>query len=336
MIAKLMSGQSVLVTGGAGYIGSHMVKMLRCAGYSVCVVDDLSSGFDRALLGAEFIRGSIGDAALLNEVFASYDVGAVMHFAGSSVVSESTQKPDLYYQNNVSNTLVLLDVMRTNGVDKLIFSSTAAIFGGQGEMPISESAHKNPMNPYGRSKWMVEQILADYDFAYSIKSVCLRYFNAAGADPEGGLGECHEPETHLIPLVLQVASGRRKSVSIFGNDYPTEDGTCIRDYVHVADLCSAHLLSLEFIVNGGQSARYNLGNGQGYSILEVIKAVERVTGQKIPREFAPRRLGDSPVLVADSTVIKRDLGWSPRYQNLDDIVQHAWIWERRLALGCAL
>ena len=265
---------------------------------------------------------------LLADCFSSSSVDAVIHFAGSISVGESSQRPDLYYQNNVVNTLTLLDAMRKHRVDKLIFSSTAAIFGDPSELPISEDCAKKPMNPYGKSKWMVEQILHDYKSAFSMRSVSLRYFNAAGADPDGRLGECHEPETHLIPLILQVASGRRESISIFGDTYPTDDGTCVRDYIHVNDLCSAHLLSLEHLLGGGDSACYNLGNGKGFSVREVIEAAERVTGQKIKYRICPPRPGDSPVLVADSAAIKRNLGWDPKFQNLDTIIRHAWSWEQ--------
>ena len=322
---------TILVAGGAGYIGSHMVKALHGAGFRVAVVDDLTSGRREAVGTADLHVGDIGDAAFLDGVLAQVRPAAVMHFAGSIQVGESMTDPAKYYRNNVAATGVLLDAMRARGVDRFIFSSTAAIFGDPAYVPIDEAHPKAPINPYGRSKWMVEQMLEDHDRAYGLKSVCLRYFNAAGADPDGELGECHEPETHLIPLILQVASGRRPHIGVYGDDYPTPDGTCVRDYIHVADLCSAHLLALRRLLEGGGSARYNLGNGNGFSVREVIQAVRRVTGHAIPVVVQPRRAGDPPVLVADATAARRELGWSPRHDSLDDIVAHAWAWERRHA-----
>ena len=322
---------TILVAGGAGYIGSHMVKALHGAGFRVAVVDDLTSGRREAVGTADLHVGDIGDAAFLDGVLAQVRPAAVMHFAGSIQVGESMTDPAKYYRNNVAATGVLLDAMRARGIDRFIFSSTAAIFGDPAYVPIDEAHPKAPINPYGRSKWMVEQMLEDHDRAYGLKSVCLRYFNAAGADPDGELGECHEPETHLIPLILQVASGRRPHIGVYGDDYPTPDGTCVRDYIHVADLCSAHLLALRRLLEGGGSARYNLGNGNGFSVREVIQAVRRVTGHAIPVVVQPRRAGDPPVLVADATAARRELGWSPRHDSLDDIVAHAWAWERRHA-----
>ena len=322
---------TILVAGGAGYIGSHMVKALHGAGFRVAVVDDLTSGRREAVGTTDLHVGDIGDAPFLDGVLAQVRPAAVMHFAGSIQVGESVVDPAKYYRNNVAATGVLLDAMRARGVDRFIFSSTAAIFGDPAYVPIDEAHPKAPINPYGRSKWMVEQMLEDHDRAYGLKSVCLRYFNAAGADPDGELGECHEPETHLIPLILQVASGRRPHIGVYGDDYPTPDGTCVRDYIHVADLCSAHLLALRRLLEGGGSARYNLGNGNGFSVREVIQAVRRVTGHAIPVVVQPRRAGDPPVLVADATAARRELGWSPRHDSLDDIVAHAWAWERRHA-----
>jgi UDP-glucose-4-epimerase len=265
------------------------------AGYRVVVIDDLSAGFRWAVQDAELIHGSIGDRDLLERCLVSNSIDAVMHFAGSISVSESMQRPNLYYRNNLANTLTLLDAMNEKKINRLIFSSTAAIFGDSADSPLDELYAQNPMNPYGRSKWMVEHILDDYDVAFALKSVCLRYFNAAGADPEGTLGECHDPETHLIPLVLQVASGRRPSISVFGDNYPTKDGTCIRDYIHVEDLCTAHLLALEHLLRGGDSSRFNLGNGRGFSVREVIEAAKRVTRRPIPVEICPPRTGDSAI-----------------------------------------
>ncbi len=322
---------NILVVGGAGYIGSHMVKLLRLAGHRPVVADDLSSGRRDALLGVELQVGDIGDAGFVDEVLAKVRPAAVIHFASFIQVGESVTDPAKYYRNNVTATQVLLDGMRRHGVARFIFSSTAAIFGNPAYVPIDEAHPKQPINPYGRSKWMVEQILEDYDRAYGLKSVCLRYFNAAGADPEGELGECHQPETHLIPLLLQVASGRRPHITVHGEDYATPDGTCMRDYVHVEDLCSAHLLALQRLLAGGDSARYNLGNGNGFSVREVIAAARRVTGHAIPVVIGARRAGDPPTLVADSRSARTALHWQPRHADLDTIVAHAWAWERKHA-----
>ena len=323
--------ESILVVGGAGYIGSHMVKQLRLAGFAVAVADDLSSGHREAVGDAALFVGDIGDADFVDRVLRETKPAAVMHFASFIQVGESVADPAKYYRNNVTATQVLLDGMRAHGIGRFIFSSTAAIFGDPQYVPIDESHPKLPINPYGRSKWFVEQLLEDYDRAYGLKSICLRYFNAAGADPDGKLGECHEPETHLIPLILQVASGRRTHINVFGEDYPTADGTCVRDYVHVADLCDAHLLALRLLLDGAGSARYNLGNGNGYSVREVIEAARQVTGHPIPVRVSPRREGDPPVLVADASAARETLGWQPHYASLDTIVAHAWTWERRHA-----
>lgn len=320
---------NVLVIGGAGYIGSHMVKMLDQQGCSVVTLDDLSSGHRDAVLAGDFVEGSCGDRRLLEELL-SRGFDAVMHFASFIQVGESAKYPDKYYQNNFVNTLTLLDAMRTNGIKRFIFSSTAATFGEPQYIPIDEHHQQQPINPYGRTKLMVEQLLADYDNAYGMKSVCLRYFNAAGADPDGVLGERHEPETHLIPLVLQVASGRRQYISVFGRDYDTLDGTCVRDYVHICDLCSAHWLALQSLMNGGGSQCFNLGNGNGFSVQEVIDTAERVTGCKICVVDAPRRKGDPVRLVADSRLVRERLGWQPQYMDLDTIIGHAWAWETRV------
>ncbi len=321
----------VLVVGGAGYIGSHMVLALDRAGYRVTVLDDLSKGHREAVLAGRLVVGGLGDAALLDRLFAADAPAAVMHFAAFIEVGESVRDPARYYRNNFAATQVLLDALRAHGVDAFIFSSTAAIFGEPEAVPIDEDHPKRPINPYGRSKWMVEQLLEDYDQAYGLRAVALRYFNAAGADPQGRIGERHDPETHLIPLVLQAASGRREAITVFGEDYDTPDGTCIRDYIHVEDLCQAHLLALEHLLAGGGSRRYNLGNGAGYSVREVIDTARRVTGRDIPERRGARRPGDPARLVADATRITRELGWAPRYPALEDIVAHAWAWERRLA-----
>jgi UDP-glucose 4-epimerase len=318
----------VLVVGGAGYIGSHMVKMLGRQGCDVTTLDDLSSGHRDAVLCGDFVQGDMGDRAMLDAVLArGFD--AVMHFASFIQVGESVQQPAKYYQNNVVNTLGLLDAMRSHGVGRFIFSSTAATFGEPQYSPIDERHPQQPINPYGRTKLMVEQVLADYERAYGLRSVCLRYFNAAGADPEGQLGERHEPETHLIPLVLQAASGRRPHIGVFGRDYDTPDGTCVRDYIHIEDLCSAHGLALQSLMGGAGSQAYNLGNGQGFSVQEVIDTAQQVTGRSIAVVNGPRRAGDPARLVADASLIREKLGWQPRYADLATIVEHAWRWEIR-------
>lgn len=318
----------ILVVGGAGYIGSHMVKMLLDAGQSVVTLDNLANGHRDAVLGGEFVLGDLDDTALLDGLFRSHNFDAVMHFASFIQVGESVKEPAKYYRNNVACTLNLLDAMVTHGVRKFIFSSTAAIFGEPCYTPIDEAHPREPINPYGRSKLMVEQVLADYDLAYGLKSVCLRYFNAAGADPDGRLGERHDPETHLIPLVLQAASGRRESISVYGDNYATPDGSCIRDYIHVTDLCEAHFLALEYLFNRNSSAAYNLGNGRGFSVHEVIDSARRVTGKTINVVRESRRDGDPAVLVADSSLAREVLGWKPKYSDLDAIVGHAWRWEQ--------
>lgn len=320
--------ETILVVGGAGYIGSHMVKMLLGRGYGVTTLDNLSTGHRDAVLGGEFVLGDLADRALLDKLFSERRIDGVMHFASFIQVGESVQNPARYYENNVVNTLNLLDAMVAHDVKRFIFSSSAAVYGEPIRVPIDETHPKNPINPYGRSKWMVEQMLADYDRAYGLKSVSLRYFNAAGADPEGRLGERHEPETHLIPLVLQAASGRRESVQVFGRDYDTPDGTCIRDYVHVTDLCEAHLLALDRLLQGGASAAFNLGNGNGFSVQQVIDTACEATGKAIPVKDAPRREGDPARLVADATLARKELGWNPRYDELETIVCHAWQWEK--------
>lgn len=317
----------ILVVGGAGYIGSHMVKMLLEQGHSVITFDNLSSGYRDAVLGGAFVKGDLANRAKLDEVFMTYRPDAVMHFASFIQVGESVKDPSKYYFNNFSNTMNLLDTMVKHDVKYFIFSSTAAIFGEPEYVPIDESHPKNPLNPYGRSKLMVEQVLQDYERAYGLKSVCLRYFNAAGADPEGLLGERHEPETHLIPLVLQAISGKRRDITVFGRDYETADGTCVRDYIHVVDLCAAHSLALARLMQTNESRQYNLGNGAGFSVNEVIQAAERVTGAKVKVVEGERREGDPAVLVADATRARQELGWNPIYFDLDNIISHAWQWE---------
>jgi UDP-glucose 4-epimerase len=319
----------VLVVGGAGYIGSHMVKLLAGAGYAPVVLDNLSNGRRGAVPAAALVVADMGEPGVADALLQAFPFCAVMHFASYIQVGESVVHPGRYYENNVGNTVRLLEAMVRHGARHFIFSSSAAIFGEPGYVPIDEQHPKAPINPYGRSKWMVEQVLEDFDRAYGLRACCLRYFNAAGADPDGTLGECHQPETHLIPLVLQVAHGRRADISIYGADYPTPDGTCIRDYIHVCDLCDAHLLALRALEKGAPSSRYNLGNGAGYSNLEVIKTAERVSGRAIKYNIGPRRPGDPPVLVADAALAKAELGWTPRFDALDTIIEHAWRWEQK-------
>jgi len=322
----------ILVVGGAGYIGSQMVKQLLKANYEVVVFDNLSTGYRDAVVGGEFVLGDLANRENLKQLFEQYSFDGVMHFASFIQVGESVLKPSKYYRNNLSNTLNLLDAMVEHNVKKLIFSSTAAIFGEPQYIPLDEKHPKKPINPYGLSKWMVEQILQDYDSAYNFKSVCLRYFNAAGADPEGEIGERHLPETHLIPLILQAASGRREKITIYGEDYETPDGTCIRDYIHVVDLCNAHLLALEQLLEEKPSAVYNLGNGEGFSVRQVIDTAKKITNQNIKIDMGQRREGDPARLVADSSRAKIALQWQPRYADLEKIVADAWQWEQKMLL----
>jgi UDP-glucose 4-epimerase len=317
----------VLVVGGAGYIGSHMVKQLASSGTDVITLDNLSCGYRDAIKYGEFVEGDLGDPGVLDYIFSNYAIDAVMHFAAFIEVGESVREPAMYYQNNVMNTMVLLDAMIQHDIGHFIFSSTAAIFGEPEYTPIDEKHSTRPINPYGRSKLMVEQILEDYDTAYGLKSTCLRYFNAAGADPDGELGERHDPESHLIPLILQAASGRREDIKVFGNDYPTEDGTCIRDYIHINDLCNAHSLALKHMQRTGNSARYNLGNGKGFSVQQVIDTTRKVTGRDFKVTQDSRRPGDPAVLVADSTLAQQELGWQPQHPDLETIIATAWQWE---------
>ena len=303
-----------------------MIKMLGQRNSTVTTFDNLSTGHRDAVLCGDFVLGDVAEPDLLDNVMArGFDV--VMHFASFIEVGESVKHPDKYYQNNFVNTLNLLDCMRRHGVMRIIFSSTAAIFGEPQYSPIDELHPQHPIAPYGRTKLMVEQALADYDKAYGLKSVCLRYFNAAGADPEGQLGERHDPETHLIPIVLQVASGRRQHISVFGQDYDTPDGTCVRDYIHVQDLCSAHWLAMKSLMGGAGSQNYNLGNGSGFSVQEVIDTAERVTGRKIPTVKGPRRDGDPARLIADATLARERLGWQVQFGDLATMIAHAWRWE---------
>jgi UDP-glucose 4-epimerase len=318
----------ILVVGGAGYIGSHMVKMLTTAGQEVITYDNLVTGYEDSVRYGVFTQGDLKDPDALDALFSDHQFDAVMHFASYIQVGESVKKPAMYYENNVNNTLNLLNVMVAHEVKHFIFSSTAAIFGTPEYTPIDEHHPKSPINPYGRSKLMIEEILDDYDTAYGLKSACLRYFNAAGADPDGELGERHDPETHLIPLILQAASGRRDHITIFGTDYGTPDGTCVRDYIHVSDLCDAHLLALKVLRDQNRSVRFNLGNGDGYSIRDVLTAAEDVVGRTIPVEYGERRAGDPDQLVADASAARRALGWEPKYPDIREIIAHAWAWEK--------
>jgi UDP-glucose 4-epimerase len=317
----------VLVVGGAGYIGSHMVKMLARSGHEATVFDNLEKGYRDAVLYGEFVEGDLANSTDLGNLMSVAEFDCVMHFASYIEVGESVADPAKYYRNNVSNTQNLLDAMVRHGVKYFVFSSTAAIFGEPEYSPIDETHSKKPINPYGQSKLMVEQILADYDKAYGLKSVSLRYFNAAGADPEGELGERHIPETHLIPLVLQAASGRRESISVFGSDYETTDGSCVRDYIHINDLCDAHMLALNELRATNLSEHYNLGNGLGFSVKQVIDTAAKISGRSINVIEADRRPGDPAVLVADATKARDKLGWEPKSSQLEQIIETAWNWE---------
>ncbi|MCC5627416.1 UDP-glucose 4-epimerase GalE [Nostoc sphaeroides CHAB 2801] len=323
---------SILVTGGAGYIGSHAVLALKQAGYNVVILDNLVYGHRdlvEKVLQVELIVGDTGDRALLDHLFKTRDIAAVMHFSAYAYVGESVTDPAKYYRNNVVGTLTLLEAMLTASVKKFVFSSTCATYGVPEFVPIPENHPQNPINPYGATKLMVERILSDFDVAYGFKSVRFRYFNAAGANPSGLLGEDHNPETHLIPLVLMTALGKRESISIFGTDYPTPDGTCIRDYIHVNDLADAHILGLEYLLKGNDSEVFNLGNGSGFSVREVIAATEQVTGVSIPVQERDRRPGDPPILIGASEKARTILGWKPQYPSIEDIVAHAWQWHQK-------
>ncbi|MBD2664330.1 UDP-glucose 4-epimerase GalE [Richelia sinica] len=322
----------ILVTGGAGYIGSHAVLALKQAGYEVVILDNLVYGHRdlvEKVLQVELVIGDISDRSLLDQLFTTYEFAAVMHFSAYAYVGESVTDPAKYYRNNVVGTLTLLEAMVAASIQKFVFSSTCATYGVPEIIPIPETHPQHPINPYGATKLMVERILADFDVAYNLKSVQFRYFNAAGADPSGLLGEDHHPETHLIPLVLLTALGKRENISIFGTDYPTPDGTCIRDYIHVSDLADAHVLGLEYLLADGDSEIFNLGNGNGFSVREVIAAAEDVTGLSIPVKECDRRPGDPPMLIGTSQKAINTLGWQPRYPGIKDIVAHAWQWHQQ-------
>lgn len=318
----------ILVTGGAGYIGSHVVRSLAGHGFDVIVYDNLSRGHRESVAQFPLVCGDIANRALLAETIEVWGVGAVVHLAADSVVGESVADPRRYFNNNVAQGLALLDTMLDSGVRYFIFSSTAAVYGEPETLPIPEDHPFRPTNPYGESKAFIETVLRRYDQAYGLRYASLRYFNAAGAHPDGDIGEDHEPETHLIPLILQVAQGVRDVVTVFGDDYPTPDGTAVRDYIHVCDLAEAHVLALHALLEGGVSCVYNLGNSRGYSVLEVIETARRVTGCTIPYTVGPRRQGDPAVLIASSDRARRHLGWSPRYSGLEAIIRTAWEWHR--------
>ena len=320
---------SILVCGGAGYIGSHTIRLLRAQGYMPVVFDSLEKGHMEALPeDTPLLRGSLLDAQALRRAFAEYNFAAVFHFAAYIEVGESVKDPERYYQNNVTGAFNLLKVMRESGVGNLVFSSTAAVYGDPVTTPIPEDHPLRPVNPYGRSKLFMEEIMADYARAYNFNITALRYFNAAGADPGGGIGEAHHPESHLIPNILNAALNGQSELKIFGNDYDTPDGTCVRDYIHVNDLAKAHLLALKYQDHRPGYFAFNLGNGQGFSILEVIAAAEKVTGKKIAYAVHPRRPGDAARLVADSSLARTTLGWRPEFTSLEDIVATAWAWQK--------
>ncbi|NOY87636.1 MAG: UDP-glucose 4-epimerase GalE [Deltaproteobacteria bacterium] len=316
--------KTVLVTGGGGYIGSHTCKALAESGYTPISYDNLSTGHAELVKWGPLEVGDVGDAKRVKEVLEKYRPSACIHFAGYIQVGESVLNPGRYYQNNVSGTLVLLEALLESGVMGFIFSSSAAVYGTPQTSPIPDDHLLTPINPYGESKRIVEGILGDFGTAHGMRSVSLRYFNAAGADPDGESGELHDPETHLIPLVLQAAIGKRSDITVFGDDYGTPDGTCLRDYIHVTDLARAHVLALEMIGYGVTARAFNLGNGKGFSVMEVIREAERITGKRIPVVLGGRRRGDPPVLVADSSRARVELGWAPRYPGLDEIIGTAW------------
>lgn len=317
---------AVLICGGAGYIGSHVNKQLYEEGYETIVFDNLVHGHREAVKWGSFEQGDLNNLEDIEGVFQKYHIEAVFHFAAFAYVGESVAEPEKYYYNNIANTLNLLKVMKRHGCKRIIFSSTCATYGEPQILPITEDMPQNPINPYGATKWMVERILRDYQKAYGLQFVVLRYFNAAGADPKGELGESHNPETHLIPLVLDAAAGNREDIKVFGTDYDTPDGSCIRDYIHVADLSSAHLLALHHLEAEKESDFFNLGNEIGTSVLEVIASVKRVTGKSIPVTFAEKRFGDPAKLVGSSQKAREILGWKPIHGEIDTIVEHAWKW----------
>ena len=319
----------ILVCGGAGYIGSHVNKLLTSRGYETVVFDSLIYGHREAVKWGTFIQGDLKNISDIEDVFQSHPIEAVLHFAAFAYVGESVKEPEKYYYNNIVNTLNLLQVMKKYGCRKIVFSSSCATYGEPDTMPITEDMPQNPINPYGFTKLAVERILKDYHDAYDLEYAVLRYFNAAGADPDGEIGESHDPETHIIPLVLDAASGKRPDIKVFGTDYPTPDGSCVRDYIHVSDLAEAHLLALNYLKKGGESDCFNLGNEKGTSVLEVVNAVRSITGQDFPVILAPRRPGDPAILVGSSEKARKILGWEPQFTDIKTIVHHAWKWHQK-------
>ncbi|MCM1082165.1 MAG: UDP-glucose 4-epimerase GalE [Clostridium sp.] len=322
---------AVLICGGAGYIGSHVNKQLSKEGYETVIFDNLIYGHKEAVKWGEFIYGDLANAFDIENAFKKHNIDAVFHFAAFAYVGESVTEPEKYYYNNVVNTLNLLSVMKKYGCKKIIFSSTCAVYGEPERLPITEEMVQKPINPYGRTKLIIEKILEDYRKAYGIQYVVLRYFNAAGADPAGEIGESHRPETHIIPLVLDAASGKKDSVNVFGTNYDTEDGSCIRDYIHVTDLATAHVLALHFLEKGEKSDCFNLGNQIGTSVLEIIETAKRVTGKDIKVHLCERRAGDPPRLVGSCEKAKKILGWEPLYGDINTIIRHAWDWHENAA-----
>lgn len=320
---------NILITGGAGYIGSHILKLLLKKNHQVITVDNLQKGHREAVSGGKFIKGDLANKTLLNQIMKENEIEAVIHLAADSLVGESMEKPGKYYLNNFANGINLLDVMAANNVKNIVFSSTAAVYGEPDQIPIEEDNKTEPTNTYGESKLFFEKALAKYNEIYGINYISLRYFNAAGADPEAEIGEAHDPETHLIPLVLETALGIRDKIYIFGDNYPTRDGSCIRDYIHVNDLASAHLLAVKALAKGKKSSIYNLGNGEGYSVKEVIDTVKKVTESDFKVEISARRAGDPAVLIASSEKIKKELNWQPQYSELEKIISTAWKWHQQ-------
>lgn len=323
---------TILVTGGAGYIGSHVALALKQAGYNLVVLDNLEYGHRELvedILQVELVVGDLSDRLLLDKLFTTHNIAAVMHFAAYIAVGESVSDPSKYYRNNVAGTLTLLEAMVAANVNKLVFASTCSIYGMPKQVPMTEEHPKDPINPYASTKWVVEQMLANFAIAYNLQSVVFRFFNASGANPQGLLGEDHNPETHLIPLVLLTALGKRASISIWGTDYETPDGTCLRDYIHVSDLADAHVLGLEYLLQGGKSEVFNLGNGNGFSVRQVIETAQQVTGQKIKVVECDRRPGDPTILVGSSDKAQKVLGWRPQYSDLTQIIKDAWQWHQK-------
>lgn len=321
---------TVLVTGGAGYIGSHVVRKLLEQNYKVVIIDNLSRGHKESVPGeAVFENADLLDSNAIREVLSRHTIDAVIHFAAFAYVGESVDNPEIYYKNNVGGSISLISALKDFNINKVVFSSTCSLYGNPEIIPISENESIKPINPYAKTKHMIENVLQDFDTAYGMKHVALRYFNAAGDDFDGVIGESHQPETHLIPIVLEAALGKRKSVQVFGNDYPTADGTCIRDYIHVYDLADAHIRALKYLSEGGKSEVVNLGTGDGYSVMQIIETAKKVTGCEVPYSVSGRRAGDPAVLIADNRKAKQLLGWRPEY-NLEDIISSAWTWHKSM------